>query len=125
MSQKYFFSILTLGGVPWGRGGVLVMVVVIIMVGEEVLGIMEGETADPWLVGDSGGASLNPESIELKLDWIIEWTQLQSGSLKSKSHKHKSFYIKKFIESSSHASFGSKSYIVLLEQMLFLRKNLQ
>lgn len=44
------------------------MVVVIIMVGEEVLGIMEGETADPRLVGDSGGASLNPESVELKLD---------------------------------------------------------
>ena len=85
---------------------------------------MEGETADPWLVGDSGGASLNPESVELKLDWIIEWTQLQSGSLKSKSHEDKSFHIKKFIAASNPASFGSKSYIVLLEKMLFLRKNL-
>lgn len=42
------------------------MVVDIIMAGEDVVAMIEGETADPRLVGVSGGANLNPESIEFK-----------------------------------------------------------
>ena len=46
-SKQYSFTILTLGGVPWSRGGVPVMVVDMTMAGEDDVVTIVGDTVVP------------------------------------------------------------------------------